>query len=68
MSFVLFAMIVQVTLALAKDGQQDSDTAASGDKKVQTPASRESPKGKTPPATEKASDETPFQITEKGSR
>jgi hypothetical protein len=32
------------------------------------PVSKGSPKGKTPPATDKADDEDPFQVIEKGSR
>jgi hypothetical protein len=82
-------------LPLPAADHQDSDTAASGDKKVprtdgtgatqsppqpraetenpsvvaeDAPASKESPKGKTPPATDKADDEDPFQVIEKGSR
>jgi hypothetical protein len=82
-------------LSLPEADHQDSDTAASGDKKVpktegtgatqaspqpraesenpfvvveDAPTTKEPPKGKTPPATDKAGDEDPFQVIEKGSR
>jgi hypothetical protein len=82
-------------LPIPEADHQDTDTAASGDKKVpktestgatqaspqpqaedenpfvvveDAPASKGSPKRKTPPAADKAGDEDPFQVIENGPR